>query len=192
MSLRSKGMTMGIFGKGSSNSILPKASQRDYIPIFTGRTYDHSMFAPAWFERELKAGLQPNYLIDIAAKSIHNNAGNARDFLIAKFLGIGDLIASQLGLDSNEDLTDAMEFSACIGGALSFIEESMKVRLQGRVHPSIWNGICFIPRQFPEVEKPGDRIGIAKAGEIGYLSVRGEIDFRPLVSRLEPLDSSFD
>jgi hypothetical protein len=29
---------MGIFGKSSRNSILPKASQRDYIPIFTGRT----------------------------------------------------------------------------------------------------------------------------------------------------------
>jgi hypothetical protein len=183
---------MGIFGKRSRNSVIPKASPRDYIPIFTGRTYDHSMFAPAWFERELKAGMKPNYLIDIAAESIHNNAGNAGTFLIAKFLGIGDLIASQLGLAANEDLTDAMEFSACLAGALSMIEMLDGARVQGKVHPSIWNGICFIPRQFGDIEKPGDRIGIAKAGEIGYLSVRSEIDFRPLVSRLEPLDSSFN
>lgn len=183
---------MGIFGKGSSNSIVPKASPRDYIPIFTGRSYDHSMFAPAWLERELKSGLQLNYLLKIAAKSIDTNAGNARDFLIVKFLGIGDSIASQLGLNANEDLTDMMEFAACLGGALSMLEALDGARVQGKVHPSIWNGICFIPRQFPEVEKAGDRIGIAKAGEIGYLSVRSEADFRTLVSRLEPLDSSFD
>lgn len=163
---------MGLFSN-KENIFLPVAKNRFYIEYQFPSSSSMMMTNFEWLETCMrnaqtgKAIWKVENPIDIAYGIFLENEKFLQE-IGNRIQGVGNLILERIREKSNQDNLDLFNTQLLLGGALAFVEIRSGLAINGLMHPSIQNAICFARTSSETSSNLKLDVQADKAIEIGY------------------------
>ena len=138
---------MGIFSK-KENILLPIAKNRFYIEYQFPSSSSRMMTNFEWLETCMrnaqtgKAIWKVENPIDIAYRLFLKNEKFVQE-IGDRIQGVANSILERIGEKVNQENLDLFNAQLLLGGAIAFVEIRSGLAINGLMHPSIQNAICF-------------------------------------------------
>ena len=163
---------MGLFSK-KENAFLPVAKNRFYIEYQFPSSSSMMMTNFEWLEicmrnaQTGKAIWKVEYPINTAHLIILENERHIQE-IGNRVQGVSNLILNRIGEKVNQENLDLFNSQLILGGALALVEIRSGLAINGLIHPSIQNAICFARTSSEKSSNLKLDVQADKAIEIGY------------------------
>jgi hypothetical protein len=163
---------MGLFSK-KENIFLPVAKNRFYIEYQFPSSSSKMMTNFEWLETCMrnsqtgKAIWKVENPIDIAYSIFLENERFLQE-IGNRIQGVANSILERIGEKVNQENLDLFNAQLLLGGALAFVEIRSGLAINGLMHPSIQNAICFARTSSEKSSNLQLDVQADKAIEIGY------------------------